>query len=175
MGQNPAAMQNSVKDEVDEILAQWRQERPDLDPTGMGVVLRVLQLSGIFSSRLDEVLAPSDLAPFEFEVLSALRRADEGEGLTATELCAAAQVTSGTMTHRLDRLEERELIHREPAEHDARALAVTLTTKGQRLVDGVLADRMEDARICVEKLTQKDRRTLNRLLRTILVSVTEDH
>lgn len=167
-------MPSPPRDDVDEILAQWRRERPDLDPTGMGVVLRVLHLAGVFSSRLDDVLAPTALATFEYEVLAALRRADDGEGLTAKELCAAAQLTSGAMTHRLDRLEERGLVRRRPRPEDRRALAVTLTARGRRLVDSVLAARMEDAGDCVAGLSRKERLALNDLLRGLAVELTED-
>lgn len=164
-------MEDTPLDDVDEILAQWRRERPDLDPTGMGVVLRILQLAGILSKRLDELLAPTALAPFEFDVLSALRRAGAAEGLTATELCAAAQVTSGAMTHRLDCLEERRLIRRQQRVEDRRALSISLTARGRKLVDQVLVGRMEDARRCVAGLRAEERRALNDLLRSLRADV----
>lgn len=156
------------RDQVDRALAQWRDERPDLDPTGMDIVLRVLQLGSTFDERLKHVLEPTALVPFEFDVLSALRRAGT---LSAKELCEAAQLSSGAMTHRLDRLEERRLVRRRSSARDRRSIDVSLTAAGRRLVDGVLGRRMEDAARCVEGLTSAERRRLSSLLRALSLSL----
>lgn len=154
-------------DAVDRILSQWREQRPDLDSSGMAVVLRVLLLSGVFAERLKETLAPAGLAPWEYDVLAALRRAGMGEGLTPKELCRSAQLTSGAMTHRLDRLEERGLLRRKAAKKDRRSVLVQLTARGRRLVDGIIGARMADAAACLGELGERDRKQLARHLRTI--------
>jgi DNA-binding MarR family transcriptional regulator len=154
-------------DTVDHMLAQWDEERPDLDTSGMGVVLRILFLAGRFSERLKEILAPMDLAPFEFDVLSALRRAGREGGLTPSELCESAQLTSGAMTHRIDRLEERGLVRRRPSQEDRRSTWICLTAKGRGLVDQVIGARMDDAAEAVGGLSRAEQRELARLLRTL--------
>lgn len=161
------------RDSIDDMLAQWKRQRPDLDRSGMAVVLRVLWLSGALSGRLKEILEPAGLATWEFDVLSALRRAGRGGGLTPTELCRSAQLTSGAMTHRLDRLEERGLVRRESAEEDRRSVTVSLTARGRALVDDVLGDRMVDAAECLEALTRTERRELAALLRKVTASLEE--
>jgi DNA-binding MarR family transcriptional regulator len=133
----------------------------------MAVVLRVLMLSGVFSERLKATLAPAGLAPFEYDVLSALRRAGDGVGLTPKELCRAAQLTSGAMTHRLDRLEERRLVRRRTDRRDRRSLTVTLTARGRALVDGILGARMADASASLSGLSKAQRRALAELLRIV--------
>jgi len=155
------------RDEVDRMLAQWRHHRPELDSSGMAVVLRVGLLAGLFGDRLKHILAPRGLAPWEYDVLAALRRAGPSGGRTPTELCQSAQLTSGAMTHRLDRLEGRGLVRRRTAPEDRRSVDVALTRKGRALVDGVIGERMVDALDCVAALTKKDRRELARLLRIV--------
>lgn len=154
-------------DAVDQMLAQWQAQRPDLDSSGMAVVLRVLLLSGVFSERLKETLAPAGLAPWEFDVLSALRRAGGSGGLTPKELCKSAQLTSGAMTHRIDRLEERGLVRRRSSRTDRRSVFVALTARGRALVDGIVGARMADAAESLGALGREERQELARLLRTV--------
>ena len=155
----------SERDAVDGMLAQWRRERPELDSSGMGVVLRIQLLSGILTDRLKEILAPKGLAPFEYEVLSALRRNDAAGGSTPKELCRSARLTSGAMTHRLDRLEARGLVRRRSGRKDRRSISVVLTARGRSLVDGILGERMADAATCLDAFTKAERRELAGLLR----------
>ncbi|QDV06440.1 HTH-type transcriptional regulator MhqR [Planctomycetes bacterium Poly30] len=155
------------EDNVDRMLAQWGKERPDIDTSGMAVVLRVLRVASHLSERLKAVMAPSGLAPFEYDVLSALRRAGQQGGLTPTELCEAAQLTSGAMTHRINRLETRGLVRRVASGSDRRSVTVTLTPNGQTLVDGIVGARMSDAIDSLSALNKKDRADLARLLRKI--------
>jgi len=158
---------SAQRDTVDEMLAQWRRERPDLESSGMAVVLRILKLSSALSDRLKATLAPAGLAPFEYDVLSALRRSGSAGELTPTELCEAAQLTSGAMTHRIDRLEERGLVRRRSGASDRRSITVVLTPRGRTLVDGIVGARMADASQSLGELTKKDRRELARLLRIV--------
>jgi DNA-binding MarR family transcriptional regulator len=158
------------RDTVDEMLEQWAQERPDLASDGMGIVLRIQILSGIFANRLKETLAPLGLARWEFDVLSALRRAGSA-GLSPTELCESAQLTSGAMTHRLDRLEDPGLVRRRRDREDRRSIRVVLTPKGRSLIDKVIGARMVDAAASVSGLGKRQREDLVRLLRALSLAV----
>ena len=149
------------------MIAQWKTQRPDLDSAGMAVVLRLQMLAGLLGDRLKETLAPAGLAPWEYDVLSALRRGGGSQGLTPKELCQSAQLTSGAMTHRIDRLEERKLVRRRSSKDDRRSVSVLLTPKGKALVDGILGERMRDASHSLASLPAKDRRELVRILRTL--------
>ena len=152
------------RDVVEEMLTEWRRERPDLDSSGLAVVLRITLLAGTFGERLKDILAPAGLAPWEYDVLAALRRRGAGGGATATELCRAAQLSSGAMTHRLDRLESRGLVRRASSREDRRALRISLTSRGRQLVDGILGERMTAARESLSSLTAAEGRQLARLL-----------
>src|SRR4051794_41629557 len=93
----------------------------------MGIVGRISQLQGGVSPPRRPPSARHGLDVPSFDVLAALRRAGEPYRLTPTALMRTALVTSGAITQRLDRLEERGLITRERREGDSRAGADSLT------------------------------------------------
>jgi len=103
-----------MADEVDEIVAAWRRERPDLDVEPLHVLSRLDRLAGVLGERRAAIFARHGLRRHEFDVLAALRRAGEPFSLTAGELATRTYVTSGTMTSRLDGLTERALVLRAP-------------------------------------------------------------
>jgi DNA-binding MarR family transcriptional regulator len=83
-------------------------------------------------------------------------------------------VTSGTMTNRLDRLEELDLITREQDPDDGRGSLVTLTKAGIRAVDSALEDLLENERKLLKALSAKDRDTLAELLSTLVTEFDEN-
>lgn len=151
------------------MLEQWQDERPELDTAGMAVVLRVLILAQDFQQRLKDTLKSYDLQTWEFDVLSALRRVGKPFALTPTDLCESAQLTSGAMTNRIDRLEQRGFVRREAEKSDGRSVMVVLTRKGRTLVDRAIVARVDDASESVTALASRDRRALAELLSQVLV------
>lgn len=125
----------SGADEVDEIVAAWRRERPDLDVEPLQVMSRLDRLAGVLGERRVAIFARHGLRRHEFDVLAALRRAGDPFELTAGELAARTHVTSGTMTSRLDGLVGRGLVTRAADRADGRLVRVTLAADGRRLVD----------------------------------------
>jgi DNA-binding MarR family transcriptional regulator len=87
-----------------------------------------------------ETLAARDLEVWEYDVLVALREADQPAGLSPSALIAATLVASGTMTNRIDRLARRGFVTREPDPADRRGVLVRLTTSGRRRVDQARGD-----------------------------------
>lgn len=158
-------------DAVDLILAQWARERPDLDCSPMGVVGRISQLQREVFLAQRATFARHGLDVPSFDVLAALRRAGEPYQLTPTELMRTALVTSGAITQRLDRLEEKGLITRERSEADGRAVVVTLTGAGRAALDDTLPDHLETERRLLAGLDIDDQQTLAGLLRRLLVAL----
>ena len=62
-------------DEVDRLVAAWRRERPDLDVEPMQVLSRVTRLARHLDLARRTAFAAHGLESWEFDVLSALRRA----------------------------------------------------------------------------------------------------
>jgi DNA-binding MarR family transcriptional regulator len=159
-----------AQDAVDQILAQWARERPDLDCSPMGIIGRITQLQREVYLAQRTTFARHGLDAPSFDVLAALRRAGHPYQLTPTALMRTALVTSGAITQRLDRLEERELITRERSEADGRAVVVTLTAAGRAALDAALPDHLATERGLLDGLSGADLEQLAALLRRMLIA-----
>jgi DNA-binding MarR family transcriptional regulator len=156
-----------IDDDVDVILAQWAAERPDLDTSPMGVVGRIARLQRVQHRAVSETLARHGLQPDEFDVLATLRRSGAPYRLTPTQLRASMMVTSATVTHRLDKLEQRGLISRRPDPADGRGLLIELTRRGRALVDRALVDHVRTEHRLLAALSPADQERLAGLLRVL--------
>ncbi|MEP6666180.1 MAG: MarR family transcriptional regulator [Nocardioidaceae bacterium] len=155
-------------DEVDRLVAAWERERPDLDVGPMQVLSRVSRLARHLDLARRQAFAAHDLETWEFDVLSALRRAGEPYELSPGRLIRETMVTSGTMTNRVDRLTTKGLVARLPDPADRRGVLVRLTPQGRTRVDAALAGLLEHERLLLHELTEHDRNALAGLLRTVV-------
>jgi len=155
------------KDVVDDILEQWSEERPELDTSSLGVVVRVMSLSRAFLRQAAEALGPLDLEVFEYDVLSALRRQGRPYALPATGLAVETGLSSGAMTNRIDKLEARGLVRRRPDKSDRRAVIVSLTPAGKEAVDEAIQSRLDAADDSLRGIGSKERNDLAALLRKV--------
>lgn len=160
-----------MKDNVDWRIAQWRSERPDIDPTPMGVVARIQRASRLLERGLSENFAAHDLQLWEFDVLGTLRRSGAPYQLTAGQLLESAMVTSGAITNRIDRLVARGLVTREVDPSSRRRVLITLTERGLALIDPVVDDHVAFEEKLLQKLTGPERDQLSVLLRKLLTSL----
>jgi DNA-binding MarR family transcriptional regulator len=158
-----------LTDEVDELVAQWQAQRPDLDIEPMQVLSRVSRLARHLDIARRGAFASQSLQTWEFDVLSALRRVGPPFQLTPGALLRATLVTSGTMTNRIDRLAAAGLVRREPDPRDRRGVLVTLTEHGKAAVDAALAGLLDRERKLLASLDGEQRGMLADLLRRLLV------
>jgi DNA-binding MarR family transcriptional regulator len=164
--------QSPGRDEVDRLIAAWKRERPDLDLSPLSVLSRITRIARHLDiARRD---AFGDLENWGFDVLAALRRAGAPHQLSPGQLMQETMVTSGTMTNRLDRLEELQLITREQDPDDGRGSLVTLTRSGVRAVDSALEGLLESERELLGTLTAQDRQTLADLLSKLVTEFDEN-
>lgn len=155
-------------DAVDRILKQWQDERPDLDCRPMGPIGRIKCCSALLEQRLEMVFETFSLSSWEFDMLAALRRAGAPYCLSPTDLFSTLMVTSGTMTHRLKRLESREFIIRLPNALDARSMLVQLSNEGKKLIDEAVEKHVENERLILAALSADDLEQLDRRLASLL-------
>ncbi|MGB8021350.1 MAG: MarR family transcriptional regulator [Candidatus Nanopelagicales bacterium] len=156
-------------DEVDRVSAEWRAERPDLDLSPLSVLSRVSRLARWLDRARDRAFAEHGLSAWEFDVLAALRRSGPPYRLTPGQLLAENEVTSGTMTNRIDRLEARGLVRREKVPVDRRGIWVALTPDGRRRVDTAFVGLLDAERELLGELDEPRRAELSASLRRLLL------
>jgi DNA-binding MarR family transcriptional regulator len=154
-------------DDVDRIVAAWRRERPTLDVSPLEVLSRISRLARRLDQARRRAFSRHHLQGWEFDVLSALRRAGRPYRLSPGQLVTETMVTSGTMTNRVDRLERRGLVQRSPDPSDRRGVIVALTTAGRTVVDAALSDLLERERELLADLTEGERERLAGMLRRL--------
>ena len=157
-----------LRDEVDDLVAAWRAQRPELDVEPMQVLSRISRLSRHLDIARRGAFAEHGLESWEFDVLSALRRQGPPFQLTPGALLRATLVTSGTMTNRIDRLAAANLVRREPDPRDKRGVLVTLTAAGRERVDAALNGLLRRERVLLAGLGAGERQDLADLMRILL-------
>ena len=157
-----------MEDEVDRLVAAWRRERPDLDVEPLEVLSRVSRLSRHLDIARRAAFAEHALEPWEFDVLTALRRAGSPYQLSPGQLLTQTLVTSGTMTNRIDRLAGKGLVQRLPDPDDRRGVLVRLTEAGQERADAALAGLLDHERAILAELSTAQRGDLAGLLRQLV-------
>jgi DNA-binding MarR family transcriptional regulator len=161
-------MARPTSDEVDDIVARWQRERPDLDVTPLQVLSRVSRLARHLDRARRAAFAAHGLETWEFDVLSALRRQGPPYQLSPGALLRATLVTSGTMTNRIDRLAEAGLVSRHRDQQDKRSVLVQLTDSGRRTVDAAMTDLLSRERDLLTGLGPGEQADLAGLLRVLL-------
>lgn len=156
-----------MEDEVDRLVAAWRRERPDLDVEPLEVLSRISRLARHLDRARRLVFAEHNLESWEFDVLTALRRAGSPYQLSPGQLLTQTMVTSGTMTNRVDRLAKRNLVERLPDPSDRRGVLVRLTAEGRDRADRALAGLLIQERALLAELSRDRRSELADLLRQL--------
>ncbi|MCU1413886.1 MAG: MarR family transcriptional regulator [Microbacteriaceae bacterium] len=156
-----------ASDEVDRIVEAWQRERPDLDFEPLQVLSRVDRLSKHLDRARRAAFTASGLESWEFDVLSALRRAGAPYELSPKSLLQQTLVSSGTMTNRIDRLVERQLVERRADPGDGRGILVTMTPAGQARVDSAIATLLVSEADLLEALTPVEQERVAGLLRKL--------
>ncbi|QWS32614.1 MarR family winged helix-turn-helix transcriptional regulator [Curtobacterium aetherium] len=159
------------EDEVDRIVAAWGRERPDLDFAPLDVLSRVDRLARHLDRARRQAFDAAGMEPWEFDVLSALRRAGGPYELSPKALLQQTLVTSGTMTNRVDRLAARGLVARRTDPRDGRGILVSLTAAGRAAVDAAIADLLRAERSILSGVTANEQSQLAGLLRRLILGL----
>ena len=169
----PGEPPSRATDIVDHVVERWRRERPDIDPSGKEVTGRVVRLNGLFHRSFQVDYAFEGIDEGGFAVLAALRRAGQPFELTPTELNRELLISSGGVTHLVDRLARRGLVRRRPDAGDRRCVKVILTPAGRKVADRAMSAHAATERRLVSALSSDEQEQLSHLLRRLLLSVDE--
>lgn len=162
-------------DYIEQLIAQWRRQRPGVDVSTMGVIARISRLSHILAKRIEGVFAAHGLQGGRFDVLAALVRAGEPHRLTPTELYNSLLVSSGAITNRIDRLVDDGLVRRGSDDTDRRSLPVELTRLGGVTLDAALNAHLENEESLLSSLSVEERELLAQILRRWLIALGDQH
>lgn len=161
-------------DAVERIIEQWTAERPDLELDPMLTIGRIKRCAALIQPKLEQAFAAFDLTFWEFDVLATLRRSGAPYRLTPTELFSTMMITSGTMTHRMKRLEQRNLIVRIENVADARSKQVQLSDEGFKLIDAAVTKHVENEKHILSQLSNNELVEIDKSLKKLL-AVLEEH
>ena len=157
------------EDHVDRLMAEWRDERPDLDFGPLAVVNRITRLAVHLNAELDRVFSAAGITSTDFAVIATLRRAGRPYQLKQKELMDALKLTSGTVSVRIGKLVAAGFVRRALDPADARSSLVTLTAAGTKMFDAVAPAHLTNEANLIAALQPPERRQLGDLLRILLV------
>ncbi|MBH0010194.1 MarR family winged helix-turn-helix transcriptional regulator [Salinibacterium sp. SWN1162] len=155
------------RDEVDRIVEAWSRERPDLDFAPLHVLSRVGRLAKHLERARKAAFAVAGVEPWEFDVLSALRKAGAPYQLSPTALVQQTMVSSGTMTNRIDRMVTRKLVERRTDPNDGRGVIVMMTASGRERVDEAITSLVHDETALLARMSPLEQERLSSLLRKL--------
>ncbi|QDK37068.1 MarR family winged helix-turn-helix transcriptional regulator [Bdellovibrio sp. NC01] len=146
------------------ISEDWKNKRPDWDMQDAMLILAALRCAFELEKRTEELYAKFDLNSATFGVLVTLYRSSPKAGMTPSELVKHVLVSAGSVTNRIDRLEERGLVVREYSSEDRRAQYIRLTKEGTKLLEKIMPLHLENEEKMLSGISSADKKKLKELL-----------
>ena len=118
-------------------------------------------------------LADLDLSAGEWAVLSQLARSDENAALTPSQLAEATSVAPSSMTHRLDRMAQRDLIARAADPDNRTRVLINLTDEGWATFKAAVRESDMVESDVLGPLSHQQREDLASLLEVLIAGLDE--
>ncbi len=118
-------------------------------------------------------LADLDLSGGEWAVLSQLARNNGDQALTPTQLAEATSIAPSSMTHRLDRMAQRDLIARGADPDNRTRVLITLTDEGWATFKAAVRESDMVESDVLGPLSQGQREDLASLLEVLIAGLDE--
>ncbi|WP_261816312.1 MarR family winged helix-turn-helix transcriptional regulator [Vibrio gallicus] len=129
-------MKDKTKDEL--VASEWLSVNPELSKTSIELVTQFVRFSNQISSARHDFCKQYSLNPSEFDVLATLFRAGLPHELSAKELKDRTLLpSSGALSNRIDRLENKGLVVRRHDLVDKRGVKIRLSEQGISMVEKV--------------------------------------
>ena len=162
----------AADDSIARVLAGWRATRPELQVDPIAVTARLARLQAVLVPRLETVFARFSLRGADFAVLATLVRL-AAESVSQKTLTSQLGLSAGTVSLRIDRLEQRGLAQSQPDTDDGRGALVSLTRRGRELFEACAPAHLANAQELLAGLTDRDRDQLSQLLAKLLYTLEE--
>ena len=163
------AANQKLRDFVDSLEEEWKAQVPTLSTEPIAVVARLVRMSYYVERRVAENLARYDLTRGEFEVLAVLTR-NPDMVITPKILQTKILITSGGLSNRIRKLEEKGLLERFPDTNDRRGVILKVTEKGRALTLEAVNSHVEVERQLASCLSHGEQQELVRLLKHMILS-----
>ena len=161
---------NGTPDFFDVQEAEWHARFPDKNIRCNGTVTRLVRLAQHSRRRTERIFERYGLSIGEGEVLSAVVRSPDHR-LQPKHLHERMIISSGGLTARIDSLEKKGALVREPDARDRRAWILQATPAGVALAIEVHAAHVRDEERFIEALDSEESVVLERLLKKLVLSV----
>ena len=134
-------------------------------PGHLGVVDALAQLSFLVHGALSKVGAEHDLSIVQTRLLGVLR--DRSPGMN--ELARYLELDKSSITGLVGRAEQRGLVRRKPSSSDRRAIDVSITPAGRKIIARVEAAFEQRVAALVRPLTDAERASLSELASRVVI------
>jgi DNA-binding MarR family transcriptional regulator len=134
-----------------------------------GIVDRINGIRRRLNRMLDETLAEFGLTVGEWKALTHLQLDGPPHRKSVGKLAKWADLSSGAMTNRIDRLEQSGLVRRVPDPDDRRGVLVELTDTGRRTWEESVSAQAEKESLIASALSEDEKKQLNALLRRLMI------
>lgn len=158
------------RDSVDRFLDGWAQAQPDLDLSPVAVIQRLGRIRHIVDAEIEATFAEYGLNGSDYTALATVRLLSQEGRVSQRRLMRELGLTSGTVSLRVDRLTEQDLVTRSVDPTDRRNSLVALTEAGNALLDRATPAHLDTENRLLSALTANERASLVTLLRRLLVS-----
>ena len=159
-------------DSVDQDAESWLAELPGVDAEIETARMRLRRIGLLSERMLSGIARRHGLTLGDWETLSVLCRSGSPYVMTPSELVQALNVTSGSISVRLERLQQAELIEAADPTSDGRSRPVRLTGKGHQLWRAATNDRVAfEEQLFRNALGPIEIEYLNELLRWLMIEL----
>ena len=155
-----------ARDHIDRFLDEL-EPIEGLDYEVEGIVDRIGGINRRLKRGLEATLSQVGLTLADWQVLTTLRNSGSR---SPGAIARYHDLTSGTVTNRLDRLESEGYIRRVPDPEDRRGIRVELTDAGRKAWEKAASIQARKEAFFASALTAAEQRRLNGLLRKLMLA-----
>lgn len=126
-------------------------------PSAAKLTFVLARASASISTYIERSFGQQGFCLTDFMILEALLHKGP---LTISAIGEKVALASASMTSAIDRLEERQLLHRSLSIEDRRVRLIALTCEGRRFIQDLFAKHLEDMEALAKDISQEERRVL---------------